>query len=68
MKFIAALLIVAGFSVSQPVQAQTTGFYVRQYMGQSITGQPGLVCVYNVLGREAHVFIGFGVCPMSMKF
>lgn len=45
-----------------------TGFLTGQYQGQSAGGSSGTVCVYNVMGKDAHVFIGMGLCPLSLQF
>lgn len=45
-----------------------TGFLQGQYQGKSAGGQMGTVCVYGVNGKEAHIFIGYGVCPTTMEF
>lgn len=61
--------ILAALLLSTSAMAYTvTGFLSGQYQGKSAGGMTGTVCVYNVMGKEAHVFIGIGVCPVSMQF
>lgn len=41
---------------------------VRQYMGQSVTGQTVVVCVYSYNGREVHQAQRMGtICQPSIQ-
>lgn len=61
--FSALLCAIHATSFAYPGQMW---FLAGQYQGQSIGGQPGTVCVYQSMGQTAHVFIGIGVCPVSI--
>lgn len=65
LKIAICALSFAAFTAAEAYQGQIW-FLTGQYQGQSIGGQTGTVCVYQSMGKTAHVFIGIGICPISI--
>ncbi len=65
-KFIAALALTvtatAASAFTQPA------YLAGQRMGQSITGQYGMICIYRLPnGAMFEMFIGSGMCPITIN-